>query len=78
MSVLYPTIRTKISETDNLQTDTGRCRRNTGVIMPKERNRNNRGRMLSRPYPYARENSTKVFSIRNSRISQREECSHDI
>lgn len=39
--------------------------------MPKKRNRNNRGRVLSRSHSHVGEDTAKIFGIRDSRILKR-------
>ncbi len=46
--------------------------------MSKKRNRDYRSRMHARSCPYASENSSQIFSIRNSRIFKEKKFAYDI
>ena len=46
--------------------------------MSPEGDRNHRGRMLPRSYPYAGENTTEIFCIRNSGVLKGKKFANDI
>lgn len=46
--------------------------------MPQKGNRDHRGRMLSRSYPYAGKDTAQIFGIRNSRIPEGKKFPYDI
>lgn len=71
-------ICTKIPETSNLQRHKSRCGSDTGNIMQEKRDRNNRSRMYARSCTHASKDSTKIFGVRNSGVSEREKFTNDI
>ena len=78
MPIPYPTFRTEISPSGNIQRHKSGCRANIGNIMQKKGNRNNRSGMLPGSHSYAGKNTTEIFGIRNCGVLKRKKLAYDI
>ena len=67
MSIPYR-IFTKIQKDGNIQRDKGRHRENIKAVVPAERDRNNRGRVMPGSYPYADKRTAEIQYIINNGI----------
>ena len=57
-----------VQKISNIQRNKSGYRKNIKTVMPTKRSRNNRGRIVSRPYPYVDKHTTQIQFIANNGI----------
>ena len=64
-------ICTQVQKISNIQRDKGGYRKDIKTVVSAKKSRNNRGRIMPRPYPYVDKYTTKVQCVADNGISER-------